>query len=185
MPILAREPDMWPQSLFEQRLPADGNACWWVFYTLSRREKSLSRRLLAGRIPFYAPVVPKRINAPNGRVRTSYKPLFPNYVFMFGTDEQRYWAMTTNCVSRWMRVHDGQQLAEDLRRIWQLIRMGTPMTVEARITPGQQVRVRTGPFAGFEGIVVRRCRKTHLLVCVHFINQAVSIELTDCQLEPI
>jgi len=185
MPILAKEPDIFPKDLFSIELPADGDHAWWAFYTRSRREKALARRLLSAKIPFYAPVIAKRYRSPNGRMRYSYVPLFPNYVFMYGTNEQRYWAMTTNCVSRWMQVHDGNQLRDDLHRVWQLIEMGAPMTVEARISPGQRVRVRTGPFADFEGIVVRRRRKTHLLVCVHFINQAVSVELTDCEVEPV
>ncbi len=185
MPILAKEQDIFPESLFELELPEDRDHAWWVFYTRARREKMLSRKLLRAGIPFYAPTIAKRYRSPNGRLRESFVPLFPNYVFMYGTEEQRYWAMTTNCVSRWIRVADGEQLRQDLYNIWRLIQMDVPLTVEARVLPGQRVRVRTGPFKGFEGIVLKRHSRVHLLVSVRFINQGVSVELADCEVEPI
>ncbi len=184
MPLLAKEPDLYPECLFDYPLVNDGERSWWVFYTRSRQEKRLARKLLAAGIPFYLPTVKKRQRSPNGRVRTSYLPLFPNYVFMYGTHEQRYLAMKSNCISRWLKVFDGEQLWRDLCNIWRLIQTGVPLTVEQRIVPGQWVRVKSGPFKGFEGIVVKRHSHTRLLVCVRFINQGVSIELPDCQVEP-
>ncbi len=40
MPILPREIDLFPATLFEDRAPTDG-ANWWAVHTLSRREKEL------------------------------------------------------------------------------------------------------------------------------------------------
>ena len=53
------------------------------------------------KIPFYGPVIPKRYRSPNGRMRTSYVPMFPNYIFMFGSEPERSQAMTSNCISRY------------------------------------------------------------------------------------
>ena len=184
MPILQKEVDVFPATLLESEFQADPDSSWWAFYTRSRREKSLTRRLLAAQIPFYAPVVPRRTCSPSMRVRTSFVPLFPNYVFMFGTQAHRYAAMQTNCISRWVEVHDGERLQEDLRQVHRLIEMDIPLTVEARLVPGRRVRVRSGAFAGFEGVVLKRLRETRLYVCVDFLQQSVSVELADCQVEP-
>ncbi len=158
---------------------------WWALYTLSRREKELMRRLRARDIAFYSPIVSQRHRSPAGRVRTSHVPLFANYVFLCGTDFHRYEALSTNCISRDIAVPDGLQLAKDLRQIQQLIEVGHPLTPEARLQAGTHVRVRSGPFRGFEGIVVRRENVTRLLVAVKFMQQGASVLLEDCELEQL
>ena len=116
MPILSKEPDIFPPDLFSS--PATNcSRAWWVLYTKSRREKDLSRRLRKLQIPHYAPVVKRRTRSASGRVRESFIPLFPGYVFFAAGEEQRYQAVTTNCVSRCLPVSDTAQLVHDLRQI--------------------------------------------------------------------
>ena len=43
--------------------------------------------------------------------------------------------------------------------------------------------VRSGPFMGFEGVIVRRGRETGLFVAVNFLQQGASVLLDDCQVE--
>ena len=122
MPILKREDDIYPENLLtDESLLAESGRSWWCVYTLSRREKEFMRRLVALEIPHYGPMVPKRFRSPNGRLRTSFIPLFPNYVFLFGNDQDRYQAMTTNCVSQCNPVDDSQRLVSDLRQIRSVI----------------------------------------------------------------
>jgi transcriptional antiterminator RfaH len=189
MPILEQEPDHYPADLFDQargvenRSPAAGGAPWWALYTMARQEKQVMRQLYAMQIPFYCPVVSKRNRSPAGRVRVSHLPLFSNYVFMRADEEQRLQALSTNRISRCLPATDGAELLEDLRRVRDLISLGCPLTPEARLEPGMRVRVRSGVFAGFEGVVLRREGGVRLLVAVRFLQQGVSVELDDCQLE--
>ena len=186
MPILAREPDLFPGDLLERECRHGGDSArWWVIYTLSRHEKDLMRRLWAMRIPFYGPLVRRRIHSPSGRARVSYVPLFPGYVFLFGAQEHRYIAMTTNCVSRCLDVTDQHQLTCDLARIRQLVDADAPLTPEARLAAGDPVRVKSGPMRGLEGTVVRRRGQERLLVTVTFLQQGASVLIEDYQLEPI
>ena len=185
MPILKRENDIFPEDLLEnEALLADESRTWWSIYTLSRREKELMRRLTALGIPHYGPVIPKRYRSPNGRLRTSFIPLFPNYVFMLGDEQARYQAMTTNCISRCNEIKDREQLTKDLRQVNQVIIAGVALTPEARLEAGNWVRVRSGPFAGYEGTVVRREGKTRLLLSIQFLEQGVSMEMDEGLLEP-
>jgi transcriptional antiterminator RfaH len=143
------------------------------------------RRLRAMGIGFYSPLVERRNKSPAGRVRKSYLPLFPGYVFMRGEEEVRHRALTTNCISKTLTVTDGEALSADLRQIRRLILSNVPLTPEARIQPGTPVRVRGGPLAGVEGIVVRRQNKERLLVAVRFLQQGASLLLEDFQVEEI
>ena len=184
MPILKREDDIFPENLLgDNSVLENQDRQWWCIYTLSRREKDLMRKLAAHEIPHYGPVIPKRYRSPNGRLRTSFVPLFPNYVFMLGTDEERYQAMTTNCISRCNPVEDPEQLVTDLRQLFAVIGAGVPLTAESRLEPGNKVRVKTGPFAGYEGTVIRREGKTRLLLSLHFLEQGVSMEMDEGLLE--
>lgn len=189
MPILKRENDVYPADLFESDLaltrPADEGVDWWVVYTVVRREKDLTRKLAALKIPHYAPVVPKRYRSPNGRLRTSYIPLFANYVFMLADEQQRYESMTTNCILKCTPVTDYEMLVADLKRIYDVVQAGVPLTAEAKLTAGDKVKVRSGPFAGYDGIVIRREGKTRLLLSIRFLEEGVSMEIDEGLLEII
>ena len=186
MPILQNEDDIYPSNLLTENFQAADKECsWWCVYTISRREKDLMRRLVALEIGHFGPTVPKRYRSPSGRLRTSYIPLFPNYVFMFGDEQARYHAMTTNCISKCNRVNDSEQLVRDLRQLRNVIDSGIALTPEAKLNRGDRVRVRTGPFAGYEGNVVRREGKTRLLLSIQFLEQGVSMEMDEGVLEPL
>ncbi|MGQ9575562.1 MAG: transcription termination/antitermination protein NusG [Thermoguttaceae bacterium] len=186
MPILPPEPDIFPEDLLNDGQSEGGcRHQWWALYTLARREKELMRRLRGLAIPHYGPLIKRASVSPSGRVRTSYVPLFPSYVFLMGDDAARYQAMRTNCVSRWLAVEDTEQLVHDLRQIRRLILSDTPLTPEARIQPGMRVRIRGGALAGLEGTVIRRRGEDRLLVVVTFIQRGASIQLRDFQVERI
>ena len=185
MPILRKEDDIFPSNLLEnEAILTDEDRKWWCIYTLSRREKDLMRKLTSLEIPHYGPMIPKRYRSPNVRLRTSYVPLFPNYVFMWGDEDDRYQAMTTNCISKCNPINERERLVKDLRQIFHVVDAGTALTPESRLEPGNRVRVRTGPFMGYEGTVIRREGKTRLLLSLHFLEQGVSMEMDEGLLEP-
>lgn len=186
MPILPRQPDLFPADLLDDGHAAgDDTQRWVAFYTLSRREKDLMRKLEAAEVPFYAPLIRRRMKSPGGRVRDSHVPLFPGYVFSRVDDDQRRAALATNTIARWMPIADEAALVADLRAIKRLIDADQPLAPEARIEPGQLVRVRTGPLRGLEGTVVRRHGGERLVVAVRFLNQGASVEVEDVDLETI
>ena len=189
MPILPRQRDLFPETLLDDVSDAgDGSGAaeeqgWIAFYTLSRREKDLMRKLEAAAIPFYAPLIKRRLLSPAGRTRLSYVPLFPGYVFSRVDDDQRRAALATNTVARWLPIGDPAGFASDLRNIQRLIATDQPLTPEALLEPGQPVRVRSGPLLGLEGTVVKRRGGQRLVVAVRFLSQGASVELEDVDLE--
>lgn len=183
MPILPQEPDCLPSDLLDD--PVSLTCSWWLLYTKSRQEKLLMRHLRSLDLPHYGPTIMRRHRSPNGRMRTIYSPLFANYLFMRGDDEARYQAICTGCVTKATAITEVERFVTDLKQIRDLIEIGAPMTIESRLEPGENVRVKSGSFAGFEGTVIRRENERRLLVAVKFMDQGVSVKLEDCQLEPI
>jgi transcription antitermination factor NusG len=110
-------------------------------------------------------------------------PLFPGYVFSRVDDDQRRSALATNTIARWLPIADEAALLADLRAIKRLIDTEQPLTPEARIEPGQPVRVRSGALRGLEGVVVKRRGEQRLVIAVRFLNQGASIEVEDVDLE--
>lgn len=193
MPILPKQRDIFPADLLDaagsgpaataMANAGPAGARWVAFYTLSRREKDLMRKLEAAGIAFYAPLIRRRLRSAGGRTRMSFVPLFPGYVFSLVDDEQRRAALATNAIARWMPIPDAAAFIVDLRSIKRLIDTDRPLTPEARLEPGQPVRVRSGPLRGLEGMVVRRRGEDRLVVAVRFLNQGASVEVEDVDLE--
>jgi transcriptional antiterminator RfaH len=185
MPILKQEQDIWPGNLLADEALSIQEQPWWAMYTLPRFEKKLMRQLVELEIPYYGPTIGRRYRSAQGRIRTSFEPLFPNYVFVCGDEMARYRAVSTGSVSRWLAVPRPAELITDLRQIFDLIQTKAPLAPETKLEPGQRVRVRTGVFKGFEGTVLRRENEIRLLISVRYMGRGASVALDDCQLDAI
>lgn len=191
MPILAREPDCFPHDLFETLTTddrggdSDGAGRWWIARTQSRREKDLMRRLSAWGVSFYCPIVGRRTRAPSGRIRESFVPLFSGYVFLHGSEDDRLAALTTNCTASLLVVDDQPRLTRELSQIRHLLASNLPIAPEEKLQAGRPVRVVTGPLRGQEGVVIERLGKRRLLVTVELLQRGASVDLDECDVEPI
>jgi transcription antitermination factor NusG len=157
---------------------------WWLLHTKSRQEKAVALQLHSRRLAFYLPLVPRR-SMSRGKLREAQVPLFPSYVFLFGTAEDRLFALRTNRLASANAVASGEKLRRDLAQVAGLIAMGSPLTPEARLEPGQRVRVKSGPCAGYEGTLIKRHGKSRLVVRVEQLLQGASVEIEDYRLEAI
>jgi transcriptional antiterminator RfaH len=184
MPCLPAEPALFPEDLFDSWTDTSSDRQWWALYTKARQEKALARHLFNLEIPFYLPLVPHEHLTRRKRVR-SYLPLFSGYIFLYGTTEERISALTSNRISRVLTVEDESLLVRDLHQLRRLIESDAPVTIEQRLTEGDRVRIKSGAIEGVEGVVISRRGRTRLLVAVTFLQQGVSMEIEDFQLEPV
>jgi transcriptional antiterminator RfaH len=185
MPLLEAEARTFPDTLFTDPLFADGGpGRWWVLYTRARMEKSLARQLRAREVPFYLPVYKQTWEA-RGRVRSSYLPLFPGYVFLYGDEDARVAALETNLLSATIPVADQRRLYDDLTRVERVLGGEVPVAPEDELPPGSPVEITAGTFQGLCGTVVRRGGQTRLVVEVEFLRRGVSIEVEEWALRPL
>ncbi len=184
MPILQPEPSVFPDDLLAPESQVDAERLWWAVYTKARQEKALARDLFAQQIPFYLPLVP-RSSLSRGRRIESQLPLFKSYLFIFVREEERVETLRTNRVSRLIPVESPARLRRELWQVQQLIARKAPIVVEARPAPGRRVRVKSGAFMGIEGVVEQQRSGYRLIVEVSFLQQSVSVELDDGQIEAL
>jgi len=183
MPLLPPEVFVWPEDLLVQPLPAGETRRWWALHSRPRAEKTLARHFLGRELSFFLPLAKKRWRN-RGRLFTSTSPLFPGYIFLWGDDEARVSALTTNQVAHCIRVEDQPQLHQDLARIHQLMVSGEPLTPEERIQPGDWVEITTGPLQGLQGKIIRRGKHLRFFVEVHFLQRGASVEIDGSMIRP-
>ena len=186
MPILAREPDQYPLDLLQQSdLGQESDRQWLVVHTKPRQEKTLARQLTQRQISHFLPQVRNKLKTSDGRVRLSYSPLFPGYVFVYGCEEDRGRVLSTRSAAHVLEVPNGAQLTFDLRQIERLTHSDHPFATEEHMKPGTLVRITTGPFSGFEGQILQRRSGRLLLIAVHYLQRGISVELGDCEIEKL
>ena len=183
MPILKSEPSLFPENLFQGE--ETGTQCWWALYTMSRQEKTLMRYLFQRQISYYCPIVPNQYRSPAGRQRVSHLPLFSNYVFLRGEEEDRVTALSSGNVSRILPILEPARFQDQLRSIFLSIEAGRPLTIESDFQPGDLVRVKRGALTGAVGTVIQRRGERRLLLAVEFMQQCVSVSIEDWETEPM
>src|SRR5439155_19793266 len=183
MPLLPPEVFVWPEDLLVQPLPAGETGRWWPLHTHPRAEKTLARHFLGRELSFFLPLAKKRWRN-RGRLFTSTSPLFPGYIFLWGDEEARVAALTTNQVDHCIRVEDQAQLHQDLARVHRLMASGEPLTPEERIQPGDWVEITSGPLEGLQGKIIRRGKHLRFFVEVHFLQRGASVEIDAAMIRP-
>lgn len=182
MPILAKEPDIFPESLLDQ--PADGpDDSWFAMYTLARQEKELMRKLRPLNIAHYGPMIQQRKRSPQGRIRTSFVPLFTGYVFIRGDEVARHNAVSTGCISRCLHVTEHEELVDDLRRVRQLLLTGEEVRPEPKPLVGRMAMVKNGAMKGLKGTITKTLSQHRLTVFVNFMQQGASVIVDEADVE--
>lgn len=171
MPLLGRETELSPQSIFEL---SEAERPWWVAHTRSRQEKALARYLLPLGVPFFVPQHEK--TARGARTRSSYLPLFPGYVFFRGSLAERRTALQSRLLVAILEVQDQGLLQKELFELHALKASGAKLVPFEELHSGDPVRITEGPFQGHSGVVVRGDTRLRLLVSITMLRKNVAVE---------
>jgi transcriptional antiterminator RfaH len=183
MPILAAEPMLFPETLFQRDVADFANRRWSVLHTRPRQEKSLARQLHEKQIAFYLPLLARRVQV-RKQVVQSHHPVFSGYLFLLADDEGRLGALGTRRVATALDVNNQERLWSDLRQIHRLIDLGLPICPEDQLAPGVTVEINAGPLAGLRGVIVKSASGNRFVVKVDFIQRGASVLLDDFTLTP-
>ncbi len=184
MPVLDKEPSVWPEDLLGGHAFRHGSARWYACHVRPRAEKAVARRLRRQEIAFFLPQHERRKRY-QGRLVCSYLPLFPGYVFILADDQELAQASEFKEVVRNLTVDDQDQIERELRDIEILLRSGRPVTREERLRPGAMARIVKGPLTGLSGRVLKNRKGVKLVLQVHLLQQGVSIEVDSTIIEAI
>lgn len=151
--------------------------CWYAAYTLPRHEKAVAARLTQQKVESYLPVY-SAMRCWNHRRAEVELPLFPGYVFVKMRLADRTQVLSRPGIIRLVSVSGSPVVLpdEEMERL-QLSLMVWKAKPYPFLTDGKQVRIRSGPFAGLEGRILRRKGNMRLLVTLDLIHSAMLLEL--------
>ena len=159
-------------------------ARWYAAYTCSRHEKQVRKQLEEKSISCFLPLY-RSVRRWRDRRKELELALFPGYVFVHIAPQDRLRVLQTSSVVR-LVTSNGQLAALDDNEINSL-RNGIANGAKAEPHPylriGQKVRVKHGPLAGAEGILVRKKDKCRLVLNLDLIMRSVAAEVDAADLE--
>ncbi len=187
MGLAMAEPQVIPNLYPQDNLKPDQQLrCWLAAYTRARHESVVVRQFQQKGLDTLLPTY-RRLSRWSDRIRRSNMPLFPGYVFVRVDDRERQRVLQTAgvvsivcCGGRPVPLSEAD--VEKLR-----LCTANPSAVEPHpyLRIGQRVRVKHGPFQGWEGVLVEKKNSTRLVISVEQIMKSVSIDLNGADVEPL
>jgi transcriptional antiterminator NusG len=162
---------------------------WYAIYTRSRHEHKVHHRLREKNIESFLPLI-ERWSRRRDRRKRIQLPLFPSYVFVRAKmDGHTYLEiLKTRSVVR-LLCSNGKPATipnEQINAIQVLMKNGISATPYPYLKEGMKVRVVNGPLIGIEGILIKtKPNKHRLILSVDLIQESVSVEMDELDVEPI
>jgi transcription antitermination factor NusG len=157
---------------------------WHVLHVKPRQEKALAQDLAAMEIEHYLPLM-TRVHFYGTRKFQVSLPVFPGYLFIYGTIESVFATNRTRRVVRILRVANQEIFERDVQNIQLSLRENAQLDPYPFLVKGVRVEVRAGPFRGLQGIIESTWRANRLILQVEILGKAVSMEIDSSLLDPI
>lgn len=160
---------------------------WFAVYTTPRHEKRVDQHLSLREIEHYLPLYRTQRKWSDGSRVTLELPLFPGYIFVRIDRKQRVRVLEVPGVVAVVVGTGGEPAALPETDI-DALRSGLPLRhVEPHplLNVGQRARIRSGAFAGMEGIVVRKKNSFRVVLTLDTIMQSFAVEVDGKELEPL
>ncbi|HVP53513.1 MAG TPA: UpxY family transcription antiterminator [Candidatus Eisenbacteria bacterium] len=155
-------------------------------YTKARHETMVARQLEAKAVAHLLPTY-VRESQWSDRVKRSMAPLFPSYVFVQVSDEERVRVLQTGGVVNIVSVagKPAPLYEEEVAMLRACVERPHKFEPHPFLRLGQKVRVKKGPFAGWEGILTHKKNGARLVMSVEQIMRSVSVDLNGADVEPV
>ncbi len=164
----------------------NGNLAWYAIRTRSRHEKLVHQQLDSRRVEAFLPLVDRRRRWKD-RWKTVSFPLFPGYCFARFPYQDRLSVVTAVGVVQILGTNGIAIPVPDheIETVRQLVTCTLPLDPHPYLREGMEVEVLCGPLAGVRGVLVRQGRHARLVVAIHLVQQAASVELDAADVRPV
>ena len=164
----------------------NGSPRWYALRTKSRHEKLVRDRLAAQGIEPLLPTV-KKLSQWKDRKKEVEVPLFSGYCFSRFAWPDRLAVRKTSGVVDIVGGGDRPEPIPDqeIEAIQQLMASTLRYDASPYLREGMMVEVVRGPLQGVRGLLVRKGKRHRLVIAVHLIQQAASVEMYDSDVVPV
>jgi len=173
------------QKMRELAAAQESSANWFAAYTNSHHEKRVASHFGERQIESFLPLYSALHRWKNRREVDVDLPLFPNYVFVHIDPSDRVRVLEVPGVLS--LVGFGRTLAPLSDFEIEALRS---CVGQRRIEPhpylviGERVRIKAGPMAGMQGVLVRKKNNFRVVLALDAIMQCVAVEVDADDLEP-
>ncbi len=150
---------------------------WYALYTRHQHEKAVSRMLSSKGFETFLPLYPMA-HRWKDRTKQLWLPLFPCYVFLRGGLERQLEIVTTPGVYTLVGSHRPAVIPPaEIDAVRRVVERTLRVEPHPFLKCGDWVRVKSGPLAGIEGILVRKKNLARLVLSVELLEQSVAVEV--------
>jgi transcription antitermination factor NusG len=151
---------------------------WYAIYTRHQHEKTVAQILTSKGFEVFLPLYGAAHHWKD-RTKVVSLPLFPCYVFLKGGLERRLDIVTTPGI--YALVSTAGQPAAIPPIELEAVRRAVESTLRVEPHPflkcGEWVRVKCGPLAGLQGILIRKKNLYRLVLSVEMLGKAAAVEI--------
>jgi transcription antitermination factor NusG len=165
------------------------NSCeheWWAVYTRHQHEKTVVEHLSTNGIETFLPVY-QVVRQWKDRKKRLSLPLFPCYVFVRGSSERRVQVVSAPGVFSIVSIggHPAPIPTTQIDAI--RLAVGGSLHVEPHpfLHCGDWVRIKSGPLADVEGILIRKKGSYRLILSAELLQKSLAVEVDACSVEPL
>jgi transcription antitermination factor NusG len=164
----------------------DEGPAWYAAYTRSRHEKRIAEQLQSKSVEIFLPLYETVHQWKNGRARVQL-PLFPGYIFVRIPYRDRLRVLEAPGVA--YLVGSAAHATPVADSEMDLLRRAMDTSLGAEPYPylsvGQRVRIKFGPLAGAEGILIRKKQNLRLVLSIDLIMRSIMVDVDGCDVEGI
>jgi transcription antitermination factor NusG len=174
-------------ALLPSETTASEQVRWYAVYTRSRHEKRIKDQLDGMSFESFLPLCEAVHRWKDRRVRISL-PVFPGYLFVrIALPEFRRPVVTVPGVVNLVGRPGCPTPIEDqeIEALRTCFLQGRSLVPHPYLAVGRRVRVRHGPLADVEGILLRRKGRSRLILSVRLIARSVAVEVDDGDVAPV
>lgn len=159
---------------------------WFAAYTRANHERRVADQLGEREVEHFLPEY-ESVRKWNDRKVRLQRPLFPGYVFVHLALRDRLRVLQIPGVARLVGF-DGYPAAmpeEEVTRIREYLDRGQRAEPHPYLTVGRRVRVKSGPLAGAQGILLRRKGNFRVVISMELIQRAVAVDVDVTNVEAV
>lgn len=151
---------------------------WYAVYTIVRHEKAVNLALTEKNIDTFLPIK-KVVNRWKDRKKEVHIPLFPGYLFVNSSLENRLKILSTRGVIQILGINGfptsvSNEQIESIKSILETNLICDPCPY---LTQGKEVIIIRGPLEGTSGRIVERKGEYRLILSMDLIKRSVSVEV--------
>jgi transcription antitermination factor NusG len=159
---------------------------WWAIYTRHQHEKTIAENLSGNGFEVFLPLY-KAVRQWKDRKKHLALPLFPCYVFLRCQSETRAHVLSTPGVHSIVMAagHPAAIPDVDIEAIRRAVNSSLKVEPHPFLRRGDWVRIRSGPLANIEGILIRRKGSYRLILSAEVLQKSLAVEVDAFSVEPL